>query len=416
MFDQLFTCPRAIARHSTAPLLEERLRYLSYCAARGSTRSSLRLIAQHLLLFTDRLPLDAEAQVSLEQIRAAADLWITRESLPRNVTDSYHSRMRFVSDARQWLAFLGRLRPPEAPVRPYADLVDEYVRYSIQERGLAQYTLRIRRWKLEQFLNRYWQQERPFSEISITDIDAAITRKGQQDGYARASIKAFITALRSFFRYAEHRGWCRPGLAAAIMSPRLFAEEGLPKGPSWADVRRLLESTRGDLPKDIRDRAIILLFAVYGMRVSDVRALKLEDLDWEREVIHMTRPKPRRTQPYPLSNNVGEAILRYLREARPRTEHREVFLTVRAPAVPLGAGALYDVVGDRLRELGVRLRHHGPHCLRHACATHLLAEGFSIEAISDHLGHRKLDTTRVYAKVDLVGLRQVADFTLGDVL
>ena len=77
---------------------------------------------------------------------------------------------------------------------------------------------------------------------------------------------------------------------------------------------------------------------------------------------------------------------------------------------------LYDIVSDRLQKLGVSLRHHGPHSLRHACATRLLAEGFSIKAIGDHLGHRKMDTTRVYAKVDLAGLRQVADFTLGGLL
>jgi len=416
MFNQLFACPRAVARHSTGSLLDERLRYLAYCAGRGSTKSSLRLIAQHLLVFTDYLPLEAGMQVSLEQIRAAANLWINREPTPQNVTDHYYGRMRFVSDARQWLTFLGRLRAPEVPPCPYADMLEEYAQYSIQDRGLAQYTIRIQRWQLEQFLRRYWQQDRPFSEISISDIEAAIARKRQQDAYTRTSIKSYITALRSFFRYAEHRGWCATGLAAAIMSPRLFADEGLPKGPSWTEVRSLLASTEGDLPKNIRDRAVILLFAVYGMRVGEVRALGLQNLDWERELIHVTRPKPRRTQSYPLSYSVGEAILRYLKEARPRVAHHEVFLTVKAPFVPLSGGSLYDIVSDRLQKLGVSLRHHGPHSLRHACATRLLAEGFSIKAISDHLGHRKIDTTRVYAKVDLAGLRQVADFTLGGLL
>jgi integrase/recombinase XerD len=416
MFDQLFMCLRAVARHSTGPLLDERLRYLAYCASRGSTKSSLRLIAQHLLVFTDYLPLEAETQVSLQQIHAAADLWIKREPQPQNVTEDYYGRMRFVSDARQWLTFLGRLRAPEVPHCPYADMLNEYAQYSIHERGLSRYTIRIHLWQLEQFLSRYWQQDRPFSKISISDVDAAIARKGQQDAYTRTSIKSYVTALRSFFRYAEHRGWCTRGLAAAIMSPRLFADEGLPKGPSWTDVQQLLASTEGDLPKSIRDRAIILLFAVYGMRVGEVRALRLEDLNWERELIQVTRPKPRRTQSYPLSYSVGEAILRYLKEARPGVEYREVFLTLKAPFVPPSAASLYDVVGARLRELDVSLRHHGPHSLRHACATHLLAEGFSIKAISDHLGHRKIDTTRVYAKVDLAGLRQVADVTLGDLL
>jgi integrase len=203
-------------------------------------------------------------------------------------------------------------------------------------------------------------------------------------------------------------------LAATIRSPRLFADASLPKGPSWEDVQQLLTTTEGDQPKDIRDRAIILLFAVYGMRVGEVRGLRLDDLDWEQERIDVTRPKPRRRQVYPLSHTVGEAILRYLREVRPRVSYREVFLRLKAPFGPLSSGVLYDVVSDRLRSLALPLSHYGPHALRHACATRLLAQGFSMKEIGDHLGHRKADTTRVYAKVDLGGLRQVANFDLGD--
>lgn len=418
MFNQLFTSPRSLERYASGPLLEERLRYLAHCAAQGSTRSSLRLIAQHQLAFIDYLHLQTADAVTVEQIHAAADLWIGRQPQPHshNVTDHRYGRMRFISDAKQWLGFLGRLHPGEVPRRPYAHLIEEYADYMVRERGLSPHTIRIRCWHLEQFWARFWEKHRCFREISIADIDAAIACKGDQDGYARTSIKAYVTALRTFFRYAEQRGWCAPGLAAAIMSPRLFADEGLPKGPSWTDVQRLLASTEGDQPKNIRDRAIIMLFAVYGMRVGEVRALRLEDLDWERELIYMTRPKPRRQQFYPLSCTVGEAILRYLKKVRPRVPHREVFLTLKAPFRPPRSGSLYDVVGDRLQALSVSLKHHGPHSLRHACSTRLLAEGLSMKEIGDHLGHRKTDTTRVYAKVDLAGLRQVANFNLGGLL
>jgi integrase/recombinase XerD len=91
-----------------------------------------------------------------------------------------------------------------------------------------------------------------------------------------------------------------------------------------------------------------------------------------------------------------------------------VFLRLKAPCGPLSSGVLYDVVSDRLRALTLPLRQYGPHALRHACATHLLTQGLSMKAIGDHLGHRKADTTRVYAKVDLGGLHQVANFDLGD--
>ena len=343
MFDQLFTSPRALKRYSGGPLLEERLRYLAHCATQGSTRSSLRLIAQHQLCLVDYLHLQTVESVTVEQIHAAADLWAGRQPQPysHNVTDFRYGRMRFISDAKQWLSFLGRLRWPEVPRRPYTHLIDDYADYVLCERGLSPYTVRTHCWYLEQFLGRFWQEHRSFREISIADIDAAIARKGDQDGYARTSIKGYTGALRAFFRYAEQRGWCTPGLAAAIMSPRLFADEGLPKGPSWPDVQRLLTSTEGNQPKNIRDRAIIMLFAVYGMRVGEIHALRLEDLDWEKELIYVTRPKPRRQQRYPLSYTVGEAILHYLKKVRPRVPHREVFLTLKAPFRPPSCGSLY---------------------------------------------------------------------------
>jgi integrase/recombinase XerD len=411
MFDQLFTSPRAIDRHSTAPLLQERQRYLAHCDAQGSTRSSLRLIAQHLLVFTDLLHLETGDEVSLEQISRAANLWVGSQPHAHNVTDCRYGRMRFVSDAKHWLGFLGRLRLPEVPPRPYAHLIEEFSDHMLRDRGLARPTVRIHCWHVGQFLERFCQQQRPFSDISIRDIDAAIARKGEQDAYARTSIAHYVATLRVFFRYAEQRGWCARGLASAIMSPRLFADEGLPKGPSWDDVQRLLAHTEGDQPKNIRDRAIIMLFAVYGMRVGEVRGLRLEDFNWEKELICVTRPKPRRQQSYPLSYTVGEAVLRYLREVRPRVSYRQVFLTVKAPVRPIGS--LYDLVSERLQAMDVSLKHHGPHSLRHACAVRLLAQGLSMKEIGDHLGHRKLDTTRVYAKVDLAGLRVVADFDMG---
>jgi integrase/recombinase XerD len=418
MFNDLFTSPKALDRYSSGPLLDERLRYLAYCAAQGSTRSSLRLTAQHQLVVIDYLHLQDSDSVTVKQIEAAADLWISRQLQPHthNAIDYRWARLRFISEARQWLSFLGRLHPIEAPRRPYADLIEGFTDHMIREKGLSQHTVRIRCWYVEQFLNRFWERHRSFDEVTIADIDAAVARKGDEDGYARTSIQGYINSLRAFFRYAEQRGWCRPGLATAIMSVHLFADEGLPKGPAWSDVQLLLANTKSDHPKDIRDRAIIMLFAVYGMRVGEVRGLKLEDLDWEKELMYLTRPKPRRRQSYPLSYTVGEAILRYLKEVRPRTSRREVFLTVKAPFQALSSGSLYDLVSDRLRPLGISLPHYGPHSLRHACATRLLAEGLSMKEIGDHLGHRKPDTTRVYAKVDMAGLRQVADFDLGGLL
>jgi integrase/recombinase XerD len=236
--------------------------------------------------------------------------------------------------------------------------------------------------------------------------------KGQM---ARVTIQGYASALRAFFQYAELKGWCRRGLSESIRGPRVFSQTTLPSGPSWDDVRRLLATTEGDEIKSIRDRAILLILSTYGFRSGEVARLRLEDLDWQQERISITRPKSFRTQTYPLCKPVGEALIRYLR-VRPRSAYREVFLRLLAPIAPLCSDSLWNIVGRRLQALGVTLRHYGPHSLRYACATHLLEQGFSLKEIGDHLGHRRAETTRIYTKVDLTGLRQVADFDLEGLL
>ena len=181
-------------------------------------------------------------------------------------------------------------------------------------------------------------------------------------------------------------------------------------------MQQLLSSTCGDRPADIRAHAILILLAVYGLRRGEVAGLTLDDLDWAGERIAVSRPKQRRTQHYPLLPVLGEAILRYLREVRPRCTHRALFLTLSAPIRPLSAASITPIVHARLSALGVTVSPCGAHCLRHACASHLLASGFSLKQIGDHLGHRAANSTLSYTKIDLAGLRQVAELDLGALL
>jgi integrase len=144
--------------------------------------------------------------------------------------------------------------------------------------------------------------------------------------------------------------------------------------------------------------------------------LRLEDFDWQRERLTVPHGKSQKPRTYPLCRSVGDAVLRYLREVRPRSTRREVFLMLRAPFQPLTRISLGQAVRRRLLALDVPLPHYGPHALRHACATRLLEQGLSLKEIGDHLGHRSPETTRIYAKVDLPGLRAVGDFDLEGLL
>lgn len=269
-----------------------------------------------------------------------------------------------------------------------------------RERGLSPFTIAINGRTIQEFLAGIDRAGLSLRALTAAQANDLLASKVHEHGYARTTVRTWASALRPFFRFAEVRGWCRPGLADAIRTPRRYSGAGLPLGPSWDDVKRLLAAADGGRPIDVRDRALLMLLAVYGLRAGETAALRLGDFDWQREVL--TVPHGKRGQPrtYPLCRPVGDAVLRYLREVRPRSERREVFLTLVAPFTPLTAGGLQSAVRTRLHALGLSLPHYGPHALRHACASHLLARGLSLEEIGDHLGHRNPDATRIYAKVD----------------
>jgi integrase/recombinase XerD len=415
MFDVVYRYRGTAARHEAAPLREERIRYLAHCHEQGATRGTLKQIAWMMLVIIDELALKAECKVSHKRIVAAADLWANREPRHHNVKHARKARAHFISVATQWLRFLGWLRVRKIE-RPYAHMIEEFAEYMIKERGLSRHTLEVQCWLINDFLSRTCDRRHPLNELSVARIDEAIALKGSRDGYSRRSLRHYAESLRSFLRHAERQGWCPTGLSSGVKAPRLYTDETLPVGPSWNDVQRLLTESNGDRLTDIRDRAILMLLTVYGLRSAELRGLRLEDLDWEKELIHIKRPKQRKAQLYPLVVTVGESVLRYLREARPPSSYREVFLTSQAPIQPLSKAGLWHIVGRRLRPLSASLKHHGPHCLRHACATHLLAQGLTLKEVGDHLGHRSPSATRTYAKVDLVGLRQVAEIELGGLL
>jgi integrase/recombinase XerD len=412
MFETLFKYPRVLARHREGPVADARESFLIHCADQGVARGTLLRTARELLVIARRIDLTTDKVISAHDVETAADRWVHHQKSRRRVGGPRWSRELFLQTAETWLRFLDRWEEPKSEARPFADLIQDFAAYMRDQRGLSEVTIRGRCWHAETFLDWLTGQGRSFVQVSIPDVDAFLTLKGNQ-GWNRISVATSADALRSFFRHAEARCWCAGGLAAGIDGPRVFKQEGLPIGPNWVDVQRLIDAARGDQPRDIRDYAILMLFAVYGFRCGEVAGLQLEDFDWQREILAVARPKQRRAQEYPLVHSVGEAILRYLQQVRPRCTGRELFRTLRAPFRPLSPGGFYHLVSSRLSELRIQTLRHGPHSLRHACAGHLVAEGFSLKEIGDHLGHRSAYATRIYAQVDLAGLREVANFDLG---
>ena len=415
MFETLFKYPSVLARHRAGAFADLRERFLIHCADQRMAQTTQLRIARELLVVAGRIDLTAQRQIRLPEIEAAADGWARYQQRRGHVHGPKWSRELFIQTAIHWLRFLERFQEREHQPRADEHIVQDFVSFMRDERGLSEVTIRGRCWHVHKFLDWLYDQNRCFEEVALTDVDAFLAENGKT-GWGRVSVATSAKALRSFFRHAETRGWSTPGMAAGIEGARIFQQEALPVGPAWKDVQRLIASADTDRPRDIRDRAILMLFAIYAFRCKEVAGLCLQDVNWEEETISIARPKQCRRQQYPLVNEVGEAILPYLRQARPRCERREIFLTVNAPFRPLSPGALYHVVSRRLSKLGITTLHRGPHCLRHACAGHLVSAGLSLKQIGDHLGHRSAYATRVYAKVDLPGLRTVAEFDLGGLL
>jgi integrase/recombinase XerD len=422
VFEQIFSRPYALARYRNGPMAEERRRYLVYCAETRMSAWGLRAVAIYTLAVANALRLaDRPGElIGRTEIEAVADRWIRRANR-HDKQKKKHKRggslwQHFKSYAVRWLKFLGRLQTPTPGPRPYDDRVAQFIDHMRRERGLSPQTIAHRCRTIGKFLTQIDEAGLRFDTIVVAQVDELLAQKVRQGGYARITIKSWASAIRPFCRFAEERGWCRRGMADAIMTPRVYRYEHLPMGPSWHDVNRMLAVAQGDRPVDIRDRALLMLLAVYGLRAGEVATLRLENFDWERETLGVLHNKSQRQRTYPLCRPVGDAVLRYLREVRPRSDRREVFLTLVRTFRPLQSCAVSVVVSQRLHALGLILPHYGSHALRHACATHLLAQGLSLKEIGDHLGHQHPETTRIYAKVDLAGLRRVGDFDLEGLL
>jgi integrase/recombinase XerD len=415
MFERFLKRARNLSRHLEGPFLAERQRYMIHVCREGRADRVLAKVNGLLLAIAQRIDIAESLPITTEQISTAAEQWIHERAESYKTPQHMQSaKAQFVSVASRWLSFLGRL-DTSPKILPFSQVMAPFLSYMRDECGFSRATIGTRRECLEPFFRWLAQSTQIVSTVSSRDISVYLSSSKLQL-LRRTTISLHVQSLRAFFRYAALRGWCAREIAECIDAPCLYKHEHLPQGPRWEDVKRLLDSVRGNTPEVIRDRPILLLHAIYGFRVSEVRRLRLDDIDWENEVIRVRRSKQRKTQEYPLTQEVGEAILRYLKYVRPQCPHREVFLSLRQPFRPLSRVGLGTVTRVRQKRLGLRLRKYGPHGLRHACATHLLSGGFSLKEVGDHLGHSSLESTQVYAKVNLPALREVAKLGLKDVI
>lgn len=286
-------------------------------------------------------------------------------------------------------------------------LISKYERYLLEERGLTTATVSNYVPVVDQFLSIKFQQ-RPLnlSRLRAPDITGFVQDRARK--LAPRSAYLLLTALRSFLRYLQHQGRIRTDLALCVPSVARWSFAEVPKFLPAASVTKVLQRSQGKTAVRRRDYAILLFLARLGVRAGAVVALNLEDIDWEGARITIREKGGHRLQ-LPLPADVGEAIAQYLRYGRPCSSCRRVFLRDRAPRTGLANWrSVSSLVLRALARAGVDSACKGAHLFRHSLATDMIRHGASLDEIGDLLGHRSPETTMIYAKVDLPGLRTLA--------
>jgi site-specific recombinase XerD len=224
----------------------------------------------------------------------------------------------------------------------------------------------------------------------------------------RKRAQLMTTALRSFLKYLRYRGDLALDLAAAVPAVANWSMASIPRAISADQVRQLLASIDRCTAVGRRDYAILLLLARLGLRSSEVVFLELDDIDWDTGSLSVRVKNGHRSE-FPLLPEVGKAIAAYLRDGRPPSTSRRVFLRAKAPIGGFdGASGIGSIVRHSLKRAGVDAPTCGAHQFRHGLATEMLRQGASLSEIGEVLGHQNTQTTMIYAKVDLEALRTLA--------
>ena len=411
MIESILKEQPALARHRAAPLLREREQFLSHLVRQGTRHDRVRSIAAYLIHIVRLLELASLRNVELEEIKTAGECWARYKGPHRQKRAGISAAYCFTNVARKWFRFHGRLTLPKAPACPFSEFVHDFVEWMRSRQGLSPATVKAYSHKAGVFLTWLAGRQKQLSLVSLNDVDEFLADKAAL-GWQPSTLASQAQALRAFFEHAARRGWCAPGIGRGIRSSAAPKYDGKLKGPSWKEVRRLLRATQGTEPATLRARAILFLCSIYALRSSEVVRLRLSAFDWRDEEFSVHRAKRGGVQHYPIQYEVGEAILQYLKRGRPRCPCRHVFVTLHPPYRPVAATSLWQLTSRRMRQLKIDSAHHGPHALRHACATHLLRKGTSLKQIAEFLGHRDLKSVGIYAKYDTRSLRKVADFRL----
>jgi integrase/recombinase XerD len=281
--------------------------------------------------------------------------------------------------------------------------VAEFQDWLKQHRGICEQTIDRHGRMVMRLLPALGSRTRSWNAHRVRESILAETK-----GVSIAHVKTMATALRGYLRFLSARGLCQPGLDHAVPTIPQWRLSALPRYIDASDVERLIAACNQTTRVGIRNRAILLLLARLGLRAGDIVSLRLTDIDWQQATFSVSG-KGRRETRLPLPQDVGDAVLAYLDNARPGVDCDRIFLTSKAPFRPLtSSGVVSHIVEGAVRKAGIAAPTKGANLLRHSAATAMLRGGATLDTVGALLRHRSPNLTAHYAKVDIIALRQIA--------
>jgi len=281
------------------------------------------------------------------------------------------------------------------------DLFISFCQWMKTHRGTMDSTLKNYRLTIIDLLNNLGDQPEKYT---VETLRTFVINRANRHGSGQA--KNVVTSVRMFLRFLTAIGCCTPGMDHGIPSFARWRLSSLPKYLPTESIEQIIASCDLSKPLGIRDRSILLLLSRLGLRSGDVASLKLSSIDWQSGSIKV-KGKNRKETLLPLPQEVGESVLAYLPH-RPKIDDNHLFITAVAPLKKLTYRAVGHIVRRAILRSGVKASSHGAHILRHSAATEMLRQGVSLTAIGDILRHDSIETTSVYAKVDVKLLQEIA--------
>jgi len=401
MITQLF--PKDFQRYLALPVLGAIMdSYASWLIEQQYTRRSSQYelrMAAHVCTFLQNRGFYRCEDVSENDLQACYRLF--RRKFPKE-EGSVHTLTRFLTER-------ALLKPSPAPELSHKDNhLSAFNAHLLNDRGYAPSTIRRQVRIASEFLDwmNFEKDHDHLRFMNRTDIEGFVRQEGKRIG--RVGLQKVTSSLRNFLRFLASRGFIPSGLDQQIDTPRVYRQEKLPRALPWTTVQAFLNSIDRSTDIGKRDYAVFSLMTTYGLRACDIVALKLEDIKWRAQYIQIYQTKTATLLSLPLTHEVGSAIYAYLKQVPRNGFYRELFLRQRAPAGPLKSTAVISAFQNWSKKSGLDIPFKGTHCLRHSYALHLCRRGLSLKTIGDILGHKSIESTAVYIRLNTDDLRDVA--------